>query len=320
MHDDRAASRDEGILAPIAPPIVVNRAGRAVRPPLRIVLLNAAGGRQFDGIAACLQRPPLSEASIILFCELDWRMRRSARREVAREMAEVLKMSFAYIPEFGIVRAGGPQEIYMGNAILSAEPFEEVRAVSIPRPIIDGKVWRMRKLGLEWVGRPAGLIAHARYGGHPLTIGLAHLHSRCSPAQRERQMAAYMAEFPAEGAAIFGGDLNTTTIELTSGRKMASAASRILLTPRRFRTPERHEPLFSRLEQRQLEIRGANVPSRPTFTFSRLIPPFLRPKLDWIAVRGVQPIAGSARVIPARQSFFGPRISDHDFVMVDIDF
>ncbi|HUA34209.1 MAG TPA: endonuclease/exonuclease/phosphatase family protein [Candidatus Binataceae bacterium] len=320
MIDDRAASKDEGILAPVAPPIIVNRAGRAAHPPLRVVLLNAASGRELEAIAACLKRPPLSDASIILLCEMDWRMRRSGHRELARELADTLGMSFAYVPEFGIRQADASyREIYMGNAILSAEPFEDVKVVPLPRPIINGKVWRMNQPGLKLVGRPAGIVAHARFAGHRLMMGVVHLHSRCSPAERGRQMAAYMKGLPEHGPAVFAGDLNTTTIELTSGPKLLHAASRILLTPHRFRAPERHEPLFQWIEARNFITRGVNVPRRPTFTFSKLIPPFLRPKLDWIAIRSVKPIEGSAQVVPARRSLFGQRISDHDFVMVDID-
>ena len=50
----------------------------------------------------------------------------------------------------------------------------------------------------------------------------------------------------------------------------------------------------------------------------RAIPPALRPKLDWIALRELQAVPHSARVIPARSSFFAPRVSDHDFVMCDV--
>jgi hypothetical protein len=44
----------------------------------------------------------------------------------------------------------------------------------------------------------------------------------------------------------------------------------------------------------------------------------MRPRLDWIALRELQPIPGSAAVIPARPGFFSERVSDHDFIAVDV--
>jgi hypothetical protein len=99
---------------------------------------------------------------------------------------------------------------------------------------------------------------------------------------------------------------------------MAHLVRHLVLNPLRFRRPELHEPLFERLRESGLVIDGANEAGRSTFTFARAIPPFMRPKLDWIAVRDLKPVAGSARVIPARRSFFSPRISDHDFIAVDL--
>jgi hypothetical protein len=62
-----------------------------------------------------------------------------------------------------------------------------------------------------------------------------------------------------------------------------------------------------------------NLMGKPTFTFTRAIPPRYRPKLDWFAVRGLKAVPGSATVLPARQSLFSSRLSDHDFVTVELD-
>jgi len=53
----------------------------------------------------------------------------SAGRDVAAEMAAMLEMSCAYIPEFGVTNPRGEIVLYMGNAILSAAPFDDVVAV-----------------------------------------------------------------------------------------------------------------------------------------------------------------------------------------------
>ena len=122
----------------------------------------------------------------------------------------------------------------------------------------------------------------------------------------------------AQGAVILGGDFNTTTTDLYAPWGMAMVAVQMATRPWRFRYPEPYEPLFAELARGGFKVRGANVPGKPTFTFSRAIPPALRPKLDWIALRGLEPMPGSARVVAARESFFGPRVSDHDFVMCEV--
>jgi endonuclease/exonuclease/phosphatase family metal-dependent hydrolase len=164
------------------------------------------------------------------------------------------------------------------------------------------------------------MVTSVKLKGERVTIGMAHLHSRCAPAKREHQMATYLASFPPSGRAIFAGDLNTTTMELASIGSIAKLAVAMLTNSRRFRAPQRHEPLFERLREAGLEIDGANVPNRATFTFSKMIPLIFRPKLDWIALRELRPVAGSAAVIAPRHSILAPRASDHDFVMIDVEF
>ena len=86
----------------------------------------------------------------------------------------------------------------------------------------------------------------------------------------------------------------------------------MIASPRRFRAPERREPLFERIKEGGLEIDGVNVKYRSTFTFSGVIPRLMRPKLDWLAVRGMHPVAGTATVIAPKQSIFSRRASDHN--------
>jgi hypothetical protein len=62
----------------------------------------------------------------------------------------------------------------------------------------------------------------------------------------------------------------------------------------------------------------ANLPLVPTFALATLMPPFIRPKLDWIAVRELRPLPGSARVVRATRSW-SRRISDHDFIVCDLE-
>lgn len=301
---------------PHFPPLVVNRAQRHRGSRVRVVALNAAGGRRFREILKCLERPPLRGADVILLCEVNAGMSRFPGSNVAMELGEALAMSCAYIREFGLKPPGGEIVSYMGNAILSSVPFDNVEAVAMHRPPTPlAWPWRMR----HWsrVGTSTGLVTRVKFAGAEVTVGVAHMHSRCSPAERGRQMATYLESFPTAGRAIFGGDLNTTTTELSSRALMRATMRQMIVNPKRFRAPQEYEPLFDRLQERGLEIEGVNVADRPTFTFSGLIPMSMRPKLDWIAVRELHPIAGTAAVIAPRSML--RRASDHDFITVDLE-
>lgn len=295
------------------PTTIVNRAARRENHgAVKTVVLNAQSGVRFEGILACLRRPPLADADVILLCEADSRLLRSFNREVAAELAAELEMSFAYCPEYKVRRKSEAPPAYLGNAILSRVPLEDVRTIALPD-------WRNRRN--SWlIGQPQGLVAKTVFAGRVVTIVVAHLHSRWHPEGRARQMATLLEGIATCGPTILGGDFNTTTTKLTNSVSVAVAALRMGIQPWRFRHPERHEPLFDQLAKAGFEIKGANAMGKPTFTFSRAIPPIMRPKLDWIALRELTPVAGSARVITARDSFFGARVSDHDFVMCEAVF
>jgi len=80
-----------------------------------------------------------------------------------------------------------------------------------------------------------------------------------------------------------------------------------------------HRSWTSKVLEAGFDTAGANVAGTATFTPSRLVPPILRPKLDWLALRGLKPVTGSAAVVPARMSLFSPRFSDHDFIMCIVE-
>lgn len=298
------------------PPHVQNRGIRRVARSFRVVAFNARGGVHFAGILECLRREPLASASLILLCEVDFETRRSRGRRVAAELASHLGMNVGYVPEFGLVDATGKPQAYLGNAILSAYPLENVAVIGLPAPI--RRTFRAIK-PLRAVGGPAALSATIEVGGEQLQVCVAHLDSRCAPEGRALQMQALTAKLPRFGRALIGGDLNTTTTELHTSKEALRLPLRMLLHPGRFRAAKFYEPLFERLREAGFEVDGSNQAARPTFTFSRFIPPIVRPRLDWIALRGIEPVSGSARVIPARRSIWSARVSDHDFIAVDLD-
>jgi endonuclease/exonuclease/phosphatase family metal-dependent hydrolase len=299
-------------------PMVENRPSTLASGPLRVVAFNAQGGVRFDGILRCFEREPLRGAAVILLSEMDFLTGRSGRRKIAHELAGALGMSCAYVPEFGLIAADGRIGAYLGNAILAREPIEDVVAIPLPK-VRDQDPHLPRSLGnLRREGNQVAVVATIKLRGKPLLLSVAHLDSRAHPAGRDLQIATMLASFPPDGPAIFGGDLNTTTVELINPASFPIVLRQMLLNSQRFRRPNAHEPLLARLGAAGFEIRGANADGRATFTFARLVPPWMRPKLDWIALRSLKPVPGSARVIPARPGFFATRVSDHDFIAVDV--
>jgi endonuclease/exonuclease/phosphatase family metal-dependent hydrolase len=292
-------------------PIVVNRPPLSARPTLKVVEFNAHGGRHLNGIIDCLRRPPLKGADAILLCEAGWRHRLSMGYEFAAEVAAALGMSFAFKPQFAVPRPEGPPESFLGNAILSSRPLSDVYSVPLTHKIRARSIRRL-------IGTAAGLVARAVFNGKPLTFGVAHLNSRGSPTGRELQMREFLARFPSDGPAIIGGDFNTTTVDLHNRDAIMSAIRQFVAEPRRLWAPERWEPLFDRLAEAGFKVDGSNASGRQTFTLSGILPPPIRLKLDWIALRGFHPVPGSASVRVARQGLFGPRLSDHDFVVCDV--
>jgi endonuclease/exonuclease/phosphatase family metal-dependent hydrolase len=290
-------------------PMALNRPAVGSRSALKVAVLNARGGEDLDAIAARLGRPPLADAGTLLLCEASWRMPRHGRVEFAPALAAALKMSFAFLPSFGRDRGGGEFHA-IGNAILCAQPLIDFRAVELPEPPFRFYRWHM-------IGVHQGLLASIDVDGRRVTMGVVHLERVWDPEGRELQMERFLSAIDNETPVVIGGDFNTTTMDMDRRLGLLRAAAAIAVRPSRFREPRPYEPLFDRIKDHGFSIEGANVAGAPTFTVSRLVPQLWRPKLDWIAARGIQPVAGSAAVVPARTSILGRRISDHDFVLCE---
>ena len=305
----RARAEPQDAIHPITP-IVRNRPAKAAGRTLKVVAFNAKGGVRVEGIIDCLRRPPLAHADVIMLCEADWNWRTNPRQFPA-EVAAALGLSFAYLGEFARPEPVGELRSLKGNAILCSQPLEAVYAVPIPNRYVHR---RLRKM----IGGPAGMVARAHFRGKALHFGVVHLNSRWDPAGRETQMHEYLSRFPPDGPAIIGGDFNTTTLGLPRRRSFAMAYLRLMMEPRRLSDPRRWETLFRRMEQAGFKVDGANAPGKRTFTYARVVPPFVRPNLDWIGLRGLEPVPGSPAAVPARTSFFSGRLSDHDFIVCEV--
>jgi endonuclease/exonuclease/phosphatase family metal-dependent hydrolase len=309
IHDAALRASTAVSSGPPFEPMALNRPSVDTRSPLKVAVLNARGGADFHAILGCLSRPPLADAGTLMLCEASWRMPRHRWVEFAPGLAEALRMSFAFLPSFGRVTKSGEFRA-IGNAILCSQPIDGFRTVALSRP-------PHRYVPNRLNGLHQGLLASINVNGRRVTMGVVHLERLWDPQGRGQQMEDFLSAIGNEAPVIIGGDLNTTTVDMDRRWQLLRACLAIAARPRRFRRPEPYEPLFDRIAAHGFSIDGANVPAVPTFTFSRLVPPRWRPKLDWIAARGIETVAGSAKVVPARTSIVGRRVSDHDFVLCE---
>jgi endonuclease/exonuclease/phosphatase family metal-dependent hydrolase len=297
-------------------PIVVNRPARRLTSPFKVVAFNAQGCSRPAVVAQRLRQPPLADAALILLSEADWGLSRSRARQSAADLAELLGMSFAFAPEFAFRRQQNHFTAFFGNAILAAAPLERVRVVALPMfyDYTKRRRWRLPPQTVK-LGRRAAVAAEINLGGPTVTVALAHLENRVAPQGRARQMAQFLDALPPDGPALLGGDFNTTTLNVNDRYQCAATLARLPIEPLRLRSPQRYEPLFGVLEHAGFEYRDSNVRLAPTYTPTGLLPRFLRAKLDWIWVRKLKAVPGSAHVAPARNGL--RRFSDHDFVVCE---
>ncbi|PYR93436.1 MAG: hypothetical protein DMG19_01675, partial [Acidobacteria bacterium] len=115
---------------------------RGPEDPICAVAWNIERGIRGDAIARLLRdHPLLKEAGVLLLSELDWGMARTQNRFIARELAIVLGMNYAFAPCYlaltkgaGVEKnaAGENAESLHGNALLSRFPMHRVHSLALP--------------------------------------------------------------------------------------------------------------------------------------------------------------------------------------------
>ncbi|MCB1215122.1 MAG: endonuclease/exonuclease/phosphatase family protein [Deltaproteobacteria bacterium] len=183
----------------------------------RAVTWNIERGIQYEGILHTLQNhPELSKADILLIPETDLGMIRSANRNVARELAQSLKMNYYFVPTYLNLCKGNGAEIHFegentlalhGNAILSRYPLEDFHLV----PLKNAK--DKMKGGEKRLGNQQALICTTLLPQGPVRLICAHLDAHSSKFHRRdqvRDILKYTSQLK-ELPTLFGGDFNTTT-------------------------------------------------------------------------------------------------------------
>ena len=288
---------------------------------LRVAAWNLERGRWPGEMAAALAE---TGAGVVLLSEADVGLARSSNADVPAVIGERLGMGSAFAVEFvelglgdasetaAVEAAGGGtnERGLHGNAILSAAPLHDPRAVRIE---LRGD-WFTTERDQPRVGGRVAVAAEVELDGRPITVVSVHLESASDPDDRAAQVATVLDAI-GDGPAVVGGDLNTF------GASFAEIGDRAALrrmreeAPARFAWPVEHEPLFEVARRHGFDWLDANV-AAPTTPHRPDGSPQHHPlKIDWFLVRGLE-----ARR-PTVVSSIGPDgrvLSDHQCIAVSV--
>ncbi len=187
------------------------------KPFYRAVTWNIERGMEFEGILHTLQNHPvLKEADIFLLPEADMGMVRSGNRNVARELAQALKLNYYFVPTYINLCKGNGTELHFegentlgihGNAILSRYPLKDFHII----PLHNNKD-KMRG-NEKRIGNQQALACTVLLPQGEVRAICAHLDAHSSKRHRRDQMRTilnYLDKLE-RIPSLFGGDLNTTT-------------------------------------------------------------------------------------------------------------
>lgn len=187
------------------------------KPAYRALTWNIERGIEFDGILHTLgHHPVLKEADILFIPETDMGMVRSGNRNVAKELAQALKLNYYFVPTYlNLCKGNGTEDHFEGdntlaihgNAILSRYPLKDFHRIVLhnAKDKMKGKEKRL--------GSQQALACTVVLPQGEVRAICAHLDAHSSKRHRRDQMRTimrYLDKLPPLPS-LFGGDLNTTT-------------------------------------------------------------------------------------------------------------
>jgi endonuclease/exonuclease/phosphatase family metal-dependent hydrolase len=327
---------------------------------VRAAAWNVERGKRFEGLHHVLTRDPeLSSADILLLTEVDIGMGRSGNRNVPRELAHALGMGYVFA-NYHIVLAEGDRgerghgvpntKAMHGCALLTRFPVLRFAAVDLRERRDKFHATEKR------IGNKRALLCELLLPDGPLTIALVHLDPFAGPRDRARQLRQVLARLREFGGTrvLLGGDLNTNTYDLSSGRGLAYNFFYKLTRfgiegmAAQYMTPEEHfeRAVFAAMRDGGLEIDGFNDVTRGTIYYDiydpelfrkalDYMPPLMRHliwsylerklqpwggrvplRVDWFAGKGLRPRAPQVIERPLAE---GKLVSDHNPIIVDLE-
>ncbi len=320
---------------------------------------NIERGNIFEGILEALKtHEQLRDKDLLLLTELDYGMARSRNRFVARELAQELKLNYAFAPVYIALQKGSGVESQVdgentnsihGLAMFSRYPMRNVHAVDLPNG--KDKMWGKEKR----LGYLRALVADI---DHPLGTFRAvttHLDAHCSRAHRHLQIKIVLDHLDTLEPlpTIIGGDWNTTTFNSQNHRRAIMGYwRRVLMGPKRvvtkhFPHPDRYfeRGLFGELEKRGFNYKDLNELGAGTLHYDissiekntnlrDWVPEWCFPfifwaagrvggkvsgRLDWFTGRGIAPV-GKPATIGNLKDESGTPLSDHDAIGLEFRF
>lgn len=325
---------------------------------IKALAWNIERGNIFEGILDALKNhDELKDKDVLLLTELDYGMARSKNRFVARELAEALRLNYAFAPVYIALQKGSGVESEMdgenaksihGLAMFSKFPMKNVHAVPLPNG--KDKMWGKEKR----LGYLRALIADIEHPAGEFRAITVHLDAHCSRAHRYLQMKIILDHLDTLSPmpTLIGGDWNTTTFNAQNAtRAILGYWRRVMMgvknvVKNHYPHPDRYfeKRLFGELERRGFEYRTLNEPGAGTIHYDvssiekntnlrDWVPEWCFPfifwaanrvggrvsgRLDWFAGKGIELAAGTQpKTIGDLKDKSGTPLSDHDAIALD---
>ncbi len=319
---------------------------------------NIERGNRFEGIAHALKtHPELKDKDLLLLTELDHGMVRSGNRFVARELAQELKLNYAFVPCYLALQKGSGVEADIegentkaihGLAMFSRYPMKNVHSIGLPNGIdkMRGKEKRL--------GTLRALIAEIEHPAGTFRAVTLHLDAHSSRGHRQMQMRLlleHLATLP-EMPALIGGDWNTTTYHAHRAYRAILGYARGVfiigvkkMINEHFPHPDRffERGLFNELEKRDYDYKSLNVDGGGTLHYDRdnlayntnlgdWVPQWCFAwiywaleknggkcslKLDWFAGKRISAAPGTEPKVVGKLRDAEAPLSDHDAITLD---
>jgi endonuclease/exonuclease/phosphatase family metal-dependent hydrolase len=320
------------------------------------VAWNIERGKIFDGILNALtNHSDLKNKDLLLLTELDCGMARSENRNVAREIAQNLKLNYAFATVYIALQKGSGVEANVsgentnsihGLAMFSKFPIKNAHAVPLPNGK-DKMFGNEKRLGCLRV-----LVAEIEHPIGNFRAVTLHLDAHSSRKHRHLQMKIVLdhLETLPNVPTIIGGDWNTTTFNSqTSTRAILGYFRRIAMGIRsvaknHFPHPDQYfeRGMFAEIEARGYEYKSFNEDGVGTLHYDmdseetnknlrdwvpRWCFPFLfwaakqvggkvSGRLDWFAGKGIGKV-GEPKTIGNLKNAKRIPLSDHDAITLD---
>lgn len=230
------------------------------RTPFRVIDWNIDRGLKLEGILQFLEN---AHADLILLQEVDINAKRTSRLNIAREIAQRLRMNYVFGRDFRELTQGSDTSpAYHGQTTLSPWPLSNQRIIHFRK---QSHFWRPHwflpnvEPFQERLGGRIALVSELNLGGRRLLSYNLHLESRGDDTIRSAQLNECLEDVRSirtDSAMVMAGDFNLNI----------------------FRSSAAHAIMGAGFESSAAKEPARTTPPRSIFEHGRVI--------DWILTRG----------------------------------